>query len=885
MADAPKSYKDPYWSDLASGTEQKLGLPSGLLVAVLTKGERSNANQVSESGARTPFQVIPSTRDAVLKKYGVDAYLSPENAAEAAGLLLKESLQRNRGDVAAAVGEYHGGTDRANWGPRTRAYVGRVVPAVSSPVGDADIEVTPIPAGQPSTFDRVRGQMAQPQANAIANVYAAYQAGRMTPQEAQEFEQDVQAGRVMLPRGASLKQTQGGGAMQLPAGVVDAYVNGRMTPQERSELEQDVAAGRVALPAGMQQAQGGGIQAAIPGAPTMQPAQQPEPSLGQKLLGAGEAALTTATGMTGGAVGAAGGLVKGVAQSVLNGTFGTREAADLTEQAMADGANALTYQPRTPTGQDYAENVGQVMQQVLPGAVVAHGMMPPGATAPARAAAVDAARAVPGVAAEAGRAVVQKAGQPVGYVRDMVFGHPAEQTPTPGTMGSAGAAGTDMATQRRALAESLGFTGDAALTKGQASRNAAQLKFEVETAKLPDEGATLRQRRINQNAKVLENFDGWIDETGAEAPTLRAVGTAVDEALVKQSKRDKTEVNVAYAKAKKSPEAVAVVDQSLPVKYGAAENEITATPIDFINEQPAGLPSTGLVDAARQYAVKLGVADLRDGQLVPREGVTVRQMEDWRKAINQATGYEPTDIRSATILKALIDGQTEPVAGPLYQQARALRARYAQNYENRATIAKLLNVKRGTQDRQVALEDVFDHVVMKGSLDDVKNARRVLQRSGPEGQQAWRELQGATLRRIRDEASKNIAKDSAGNAVISPRQLRDAIVSLDSDGKLEFIFGKQGAQRMRDIADLVQESYTVPPESAINHANTAMTLLMAFGDLAASGATGVPAPLATGSRLILKQIKSRQLRARIADALDEANRKQRIQRNQPQGRP
>ena len=64
----PTSYKDPFWSDLATGTEQKLGLPSGLLVSVLTRGERSNADQVSEAGAKTPFQIIPATRQAVLKK-------------------------------------------------------------------------------------------------------------------------------------------------------------------------------------------------------------------------------------------------------------------------------------------------------------------------------------------------------------------------------------------------------------------------------------------------------------------------------------------------------------------------------------------------------------------------------------------------------------------------------------------------------------------------------------------------------------------------------------------------------------------------------------------------------------------------------------------------
>lgn len=129
---APNSFRDPFWIDLAASTEQKLGLPGGLLVAVLTKGERSNANQVSEAGARTPFQIIPATRKAAVDKYGIDPYISAQNAAEVAGLLLKDSLKRNGDDPAAAVAEYHGGTNRGNWGPRTKAYVGRVMEGAQS---------------------------------------------------------------------------------------------------------------------------------------------------------------------------------------------------------------------------------------------------------------------------------------------------------------------------------------------------------------------------------------------------------------------------------------------------------------------------------------------------------------------------------------------------------------------------------------------------------------------------------------------------------------------------------------------------------------------------------------------------------------------------------
>ena len=36
---APNSYKDPYWTDLATATDAKLELPAGLLAAIVTRGE------------------------------------------------------------------------------------------------------------------------------------------------------------------------------------------------------------------------------------------------------------------------------------------------------------------------------------------------------------------------------------------------------------------------------------------------------------------------------------------------------------------------------------------------------------------------------------------------------------------------------------------------------------------------------------------------------------------------------------------------------------------------------------------------------------------------------------------------------------------------------
>lgn len=259
-AETPNSFRDPFWTGLASSAEQKLGLPDGLLVSILTNGERSNANQVSEAGAKTPFQIIPSTRDAALKKYGIDAYLSPDNAAEVAGLLLKESLQRNANDPAAAAAEYHGGTDRANWGPRTRAYVQRVMDGIKT--ATAGINDVPAARTGPSTYDRVKAQMDAEQApSKLAAVYQAYKSGQMSPEEAQQFEADVRSGAMMLPQGGALNggspgvggatRAAAGQGAPVPAGVLSAFARGDMTPQEMTDFEHDVRAGVMTLPQGV----------------------------------------------------------------------------------------------------------------------------------------------------------------------------------------------------------------------------------------------------------------------------------------------------------------------------------------------------------------------------------------------------------------------------------------------------------------------------------------------------------------------------------------------------------------------------------------------------------------------------------------------------------
>lgn len=92
---------------------------------------------------------------------------------------------------------------------------------------------------------------------------------------------------------------------------------------------------------------------------------KPEPSFGEKAVGAGEAALSMGTAATTGAAGMMYGTLKGLADEIRSGNIGTREAADRVEQEALKYAEKGTYSPRTETGQQYAKTAGELAGEYL----------------------------------------------------------------------------------------------------------------------------------------------------------------------------------------------------------------------------------------------------------------------------------------------------------------------------------------------------------------------------------------------------------------------------------------------------------------------------------------------------------------------------------------
>ena len=486
---------------------------------------------------------------------------------------------------------------------------------------------------------------------------------------------------------------------------------------------------------------------------------------------------------------------KGIIQNIKQGT---NERVDRPELAQE-----FVYEPTSPVSQDILESMGKTFEAAKIPAYV------PGAGQLGRAVSATKGTLPTNLPPLPSYAQVQ---QQVQKAPNAIAGLLRQKEES--ALSGVGSAEVPEAVRRTQLAESLRVP--VKLSKGQATRELGQQAFEAETPKAyPDVGKPLVQAQAGRNEAILQNFDAFVDATGKEAYGLRATGKIVDDALVNASKKAKTEITNAYQKARDAGETAELVD---------------VTPVQkFLSGLEAESINAPIIKSAE---VKLNSL-AKDGKM------SINDLEEIRKMVGNLSGSTPTNMLYGKQINKLIDSTTETAGGQLYKDARALRAKYAREFENVGVVDKLLSKKPGTSDRSVALEDVFSHSILNGSLDDVRNIGKTLKKAGPEGEQAWKELQGQTIEHIKDQVTRNIDTDSFGNPVVSPAKFKAIVRELDQDGKLDYIFGKKGAQEIRDLLETTI-LVNAPVKGAVNQSNTASALIRAMDKIKGSPLGKIP---------------------------------------------
>jgi hypothetical protein len=236
--------------------------------------------------------------------------------------------------------------------------------------------------------------------------------------------------------------------------------------------------------------------------------------------------------------------------------------------------------------------------------------------------------------------------------------------------------------------------------------------------------------------------------------------------------------------------------------------------------------------------------------------ISVRNLEDIYQVVGTAK-----DSPSAKPLKDLITQIGNGAGGKLYQEARQARAQLAKEFEDVSRVDKLLGTKAGYKDRRVALDDVYNHVVIDGSLEEMRTVTQLLKKGGSEGQQAYKELQGYTLQRMKDLLLKK--GDETDNILLN--NFNNFVTQLDREDKLGYMFGKTGRDTLLDLKKTISDVMVKEP-GAVNYPNTAGAVLRGLEAL-----QKLPFKI-PGTKTAAEFARERQYKKQLEETLSQPNK-------------
>jgi hypothetical protein len=496
------------------------------------------------------------------------------------------------------------------------------------------------------------------------------------------------------------------------------------------------------------------------------------------------------------------------------GGYGTPQGKEMGQKA-AQVTSQQFYQPRTETGPDIVSQIGKALS-ALPPTYGALGnklsVLTPAAVSQTKA-----------IVTPAAISTQQRLAQALSSNEPQMVGMGAAST-NPALM-----------RQERALQQNI------PLTKGEQLQDFALLKRESDLPKEnPELAKGLTEFKQTQKESILRRFQQMADQTGAEYadPTaFRKVGSLVNKALVKEFDAKELKVNQAYEKARNAGETKQVVD---------------TTKLDQWLETNA--PEAITVSAINTIGAKLEqLKKIKNGQ------VTIDDLENLYKSAGQLSEAGKPSGTFMRQVKDVINEITEGAGGDLYRAARKQRKELGRDFENTYRVAKLLGTKGGYTDHAVALDDVFSHVVLDGSLEEMQTVTKLLKKGGPQGQQAYAELQGQTIQYLKDRLTKN-TKDE-----LSFAKLKTAIDTLDREEKLVYMFGKQGRDTLMDVRNVIQDAL-VKPEGAVNYSNSGSVIARYLDNLTNSIAPKFAKEFLK-NREVKKQVEESTKYNALADAL------------------
>lgn len=361
-----------------------------------------------------------------------------------------------------------------------------------------------------------------------------------------------------------------------------------------------------------------------------------------------------------------------------------------------------------------------------------------------------------------------------------------------------------------AEAEKFGFAGEAAMTRGQATRNPQIFSNERNLAKRP-QGQVLADRFNAQQA----NAERYMTDL-AKAPDLDPIDAADGLRVLAKSRADAMQSKVGEAY-RAVPTGGQFPSDSLKNRTGAILN-------DFEDKVSAGVKR-------------------RITELTSEESTRIPSMDELIKLDKLINDTMPpgsdlaSDVAAGRLKKALIDvmGDAADAQGdePTKQAYLAAKKMAAERFEK---IGKRGGLVSQMVDGRIDPKDIPGKI-LGGKTDDLAHLKRFIL-DGENGEESWSVIQRMTENHIKDAATKSgdFSQAAYNNAIKGIKRHR-----------LVQIFGEQRADELIGFGKTANKIFSIPPFHTVNVSNSAPELANIAGDALGALADAVPGGrLATG---------------------------------------
>jgi hypothetical protein len=386
---------------------------------------------------------------------------------------------------------------------------------------------------------------------------------------------------------------------------------------------------------------------------------------------------------------------------------------------------------------------------------------------------------------------------------------------------------------------------------GERTKNLAQQQFESEVERgvltgISEDAKTKMRNRVilfkeNQKRDILNQFEHMTNQVvGEEGLAIdrsspRKIGTVVDTALVKQYKDKLKKVDDAYEAARNSGETKQIVDTSKLDQW-------------LVDNAP---------EAISVPQIKTIEAKLQQLKKATGNQVSIDDLENLYKSAGNLAEGNPSASLFMGKVKGVINDMTEGAGGDLYRAARNQRKQLGKQFQDVKRVDDLLSTKPGTTDRKVAFDDVYKHIVLDGSLEEMRTVTSLLKKT-EQGRQAYKELQGFTVQKMKDLLLKK--GDDTDKVLFN--NFSNFVTELDREEKLAYMFGKTGRNEILDLKKVIQDILVKEP-GAVNYSNSGGVVMRGLEKLEA-----LKFPLAKQAAELGREIQTTK---RLEEALKQPN--------------